>query len=88
MYLRPIPYVSKEERMATRPQPGDLVVYEGKKYKVEKMGMKYLHVSDPDNPKAVFLVKVTEVVKYVESKHNDEDNGPNFEQEIAFDFLK
>jgi len=63
--------VPKEfDREKLKPAPGDMVLYEGRKYKVTLMGLRWLNMIDPDTGKE-YAARVKDVVKVMEEKEAD-----------------
>lgn len=44
---------------------GDIILYQGVKYKVFAVGLKYLRAEALDNPKSRVMIHVSEAVKWI-----------------------
>jgi hypothetical protein len=63
--------VPKEfDRAKLKPAPGDMVLYEGRKYKVTVMGLRWLNMIDPETNKE-YAARVKDVVKVMEEETPD-----------------
>lgn len=73
MWLAPVPYIDPADREKMRPKEGDVVIYEGIKYVVEQVGMKYLNLHLLDNPRVKGMAKMNQVYKYYEPGPDTEE---------------
>jgi hypothetical protein len=71
--LVPVPYIDSSEREKLRPKAGDVVLYEGTKYIIEQVGMKYVNMHLLENPRVKGMAKMNEVSKYFEPEPEEDD---------------
>jgi hypothetical protein len=72
MRLAPIPYLDPSDREKLRPKAGDTVLYEGVKYVVEQIGLKYVTMALLSDPRIKGFVKLNQVAKYFEPAPDNE----------------
>jgi hypothetical protein len=75
MYLKFVPTMSQDDREKLRPKKGDTVLFEGAKYVVTDVGLKYVHMHPEGNPNAAYIAKVTEISKYFPPEDDDEEES-------------
>lgn len=73
MRLSPIPYMDPTDREKLRPKQGDTVIYEGVKYVVEQIGLKYVSMTLASDRRVTGFAKINQVAKYFEP---EPDNAP------------
>lgn len=72
MRLRPQVEFDPFEREKLRSKVGDTVLYQGVKYRVTQVGLKYLMAELESNPNVLGMLKVSEVSKYFPPEAEDE----------------
>ena len=72
MRLAPIPYTDPADREKLRPKAGEVVLFEGVKYVVEQVGLKYVNMALESDPRIKGVAKMTQVYKYFPPEPDDE----------------
>lgn len=74
MAFRIRPPVDATNREDLKPKTGDEVVYEGQRYVVSVVGMRYLHMHRKDDPrKSDYMTHIQNVVKVPKQKQETND---------------
>lgn len=75
MRLAPMPYSDPNDRALLKPKIGDMVLFEGTKYVVDQIGLKYASLHLDEDPHIKGMAKLNQISKWFPND-DDEDEAP------------